>query len=108
MSKESMHFALVKYCQDNKYALITEYKFNTYRKWKADYYIPSMNLLIEYEGLGGNTKSGNGGHQTKTGYTSNCEKYNSACILGFNLLRYTALNTHQLINDLELLRNRIF
>jgi hypothetical protein len=104
MSKSDLHFQLVKFCQEKNYKLIQEYKFNTDRRWKADYFIPEMNLLIEYEGLGGNTRSGNGGHQTKSGYTSNCEKYNSACLLGYDLLRYTALNTNQLVNDLHKLK----
>jgi hypothetical protein len=46
-----------------------------------------------------------GGHQTLTGYTANCEKYNRASLMGFKLLRYTAKNSKDLLNDLKFLLN---
>ena len=104
MSKASLHYAIIEFCQSNNYELVQEYQFNPDRKFRADYYIPNLNCLIEYEGMGGKTKQGIGGHQTLKGYTSNCDKYNSACILGFNLLRFTAKNTktfHELITKLK-------
>ena len=94
MSKQSIHYAIVKFCQDNNYELIQEYRFNTSRRWLADFYIKELNCLIEFEGMGGRAKGGIGGHQTLVGYTNNCDKYNSACLLGFNLLRFTAKNTN--------------
>ena len=104
MSKLSLHYAIIKFCQENNYELVQEYRFNNSRRWLADYFIKDLNCLIEYEGMGGRAKGGIGGHQTLSGYTSNCDKYNSACLLGFNLLRFTAKNTHtftELINKLK-------
>jgi hypothetical protein len=103
MSKASLYYALIEFCQRNKLTLIKEFRFNLSRRWKADYFIIELNCLIEFEGLGGKTKQGIGGHQTKLGYTSNCEKYNKASLMGFKLLRYTAINTNQCVNDLEIL-----
>ena len=75
------------------FTLVHEFQFDPTRKWRADHYIPELNVLIEYEGLGvGRNKNRSGGHQTVKGYTANFEKYNRASMLGFWLLRYTALN----------------
>ena len=101
MSKLSLHYFLIQFCQVHELTLIFEYKFNPDRKWKADYFIKELNLLIEYEGMGGKASGGIGGHQTLVGYTNNCEKYNSACLLGFKLLRYTSKNTNQSHKDLN-------
>lgn len=73
-----------------------EYLFSL-RKFRFDYALDAAKIAIEYEGL----MSEKSGHTTITGYTSNCEKYNLACILGWKVLRYTALNYKQLENDLK-------
>jgi hypothetical protein len=74
-----------------------EYKFHHERKWKFDYAIPELKIAIEYEGL----MSEKSGHTTITGYSDNCEKYNMAVILGWKVLRYTALNWNNLREDLK-------
>jgi len=106
MSKTSLHYALLEFCQRNKLTLIQEFKFNLSRRWKADYFISELNCLIEFEGMGGESKQGIGRHQTKKGYTDDCEKYSTASLMNFKLLRYTALNTNQCVNDLEILLNQ--
>lgn len=83
----------------------TEYEFVPGRKFAADWALTDHMILIEYEGLifNSNKKSSTGksGHTTVTGYTSNCEKYNLATVLGYRLLRYTAMNYKHLRGDLE-------
>jgi hypothetical protein len=106
-AKTSLHYAIVKFCKDNKYELIQEYRFNPERRWKADYFITDLNCLIEFEGMGGRAKGGIGGHQTLNGYTKNCDKYNSACLLGFNLLRFTAANTNTFTELITKLKNKL-
>jgi len=78
---------------------VAEYKFCEDRKFKFDWALPTSGrkIAIEYEGL----MSEKSGHTTITGYTSNCEKYNLACILGWRVLRYTALNYKDLERDLK-------
>lgn len=71
------------------------------RKFRADFYLPAYNCVIEYEGL--NSKKS--GHLTFDGYTKNCEKYNLISLNGYKLLRYTIKNLNQLVNDLKVLRN---
>lgn len=100
---QSLQYALIKFTQDNNLTLVKEYRFDPNRRWKSDYFIPEINCLVEYEGL---VHSGKGGHQTKKGYTNNCEKYNRACLLGFKLLRYTSLNTNDCLKDLNELINK--
>jgi very-short-patch-repair endonuclease len=77
-----------------------EFKFNPKRKWKFDYYIPELKLGIEVEGgtyketwyrdkKTGELKHHVGGrHNTGEGFLEDCEKYNSATVLGFKILRF--------------------
>ena len=64
--------------------VIPEYQFNPKRKWKADYFIPTLRLLIEQEG---GIYTGQA-HGSITGILRDIEKYNSATVLGFSILRF--------------------
>lgn len=79
--------------------VVAEYKFCPTRKFRADFYIPSLEVLIEYEGI----MSAKARHTSVKGYTMDCEKYNIASIMGFRLLRYTVLNVEDILKDLELI-----
>lgn len=79
---------------------VAEYQFCPVRKFRSDVYVPSLNLLIEYEGI----NSAKSGHTTALGYTKDCQKYNIGSLMGFRLLRYTALNKTDLERDLEALK----
>lgn len=76
---------------------VREYVFHSKRKFRFDWAIPELKLAIEYEGL----FSEKSGHTTVTGYTKDCEKYNQAALLGWKVLRYTALNYKQLYRDID-------
>jgi len=65
-----------------------EYKFYPKRKWRADFAWPYDGLLCEVEG-GVWTK---GRHITGKGFTDDCEKYNTASIIGYRLIR--VVNEH--------------
>ena len=62
-----------------------EFKFCPTRKFKADYYIPELKLLIEKEGGIYTGKA----HGSITGILRDIEKYNLATKLGYKVLRYT-------------------
>ena len=62
-----------------------EYRFNSARKWRADFVIHEHNILIEFEG----GIYGAGRHGRGRGYSNDCKKYNSATCLGYRVLRYT-------------------
>lgn len=100
MSAPKLDLLLTYLCKENRLTLVREFRFDKSRRWRADFYIElgDKRILIEYEGL---VSSGRGGHQTKTGYTNNCEKYNRAAILGYIVLRYTAINFRTVENDLN-------
>tara|TARA_R100000951_G_C2652570_1_gene184884 strand:+ start:1497 stop:1892 length:396 start_codon:yes stop_codon:yes gene_type:complete len=75
---------------------VEEYRFHKTRRWRFDVAILNINVAIEYEGIVGHKSR----HTSITGYTKDCEKYNNAAILGWKVLRYTALNYEDLTNDL--------
>ena len=62
-----------------------EYEFAAPRKYRADFHIPALNLLIEVEGGIWN----DGAHTRGKHFESDAAKYNLATKLGFSLLRYT-------------------
>ena len=75
---------------------VREYVFHPKRKFRFDWAIPDLKIAIEYEGL----MSEKSGHTTVTGYTKDCEKYNLAALMGWKVLRYTALNYKHLYRDI--------
>lgn len=68
--------------------VVTEYQFHPKRKWRFDYAIPSHKIAIEVEG-------GiwiDGRHNRASGFLKDMEKYNTAAVLGWRLLRCTPQN----------------
>ena len=66
-----------------------EYKFCRGRRWRADFHIKPM-ILVELEGIIYRPKPGQKSrHTTPKGFEDDCEKYNEANILRFNVLRFT-------------------
>lgn len=76
--------------------LRAEFRFCPGRRFRADWYIPSLNVLVEYEGI----FAAKSRHTHLEGYSKDCEKYNLATVLGFRVLRYTAQNYAQAQADL--------
>ncbi|EOH6358128.1 DUF559 domain-containing protein [Acinetobacter baumannii] len=62
-----------------------EYKFHPEHKWRADFLITGTKILIEVEG---GIWSG-GRHTRGKGYLGDMEKYNSAVMMGFTVLRFS-------------------
>ena len=65
--------------------------------FRSDFYVESMNLLIEFEGIVSNKSR----HTSILGYSKDCEKYNLFSLAGYKLLRYTAITIPNLIDDLN-------
>jgi len=80
-----------------RFEYVKEYKFAKDRKFKFDFFVPSLNLGIEYEGIYG----GKSRHTTVSGYAKDAEKYNLATCLGYKVLRYTNGSISNLITDIE-------
>lgn len=94
-SPERKAFRHIMRCHEG---IVEEFRFSK-RKFRADYAIPEKMILIEFEGI----MIGKSRHTTVTGYTRDCEKYNLAAILGYKVLRYTALNFREVWRDLKMI-----
>lgn len=65
---------------------VTEHQFHPTRKWRFDFAWPGRQLAAEVEG---GTWGGGSRHTSGAGYQGDCEKYNSAAVMGWMVLRYT-------------------
>ena len=96
-------FAL--HCRAERLQVEREYCFHSERKWRFDFAFPSEKIAVEIEG--GVFKYG--GHSRGKGYEKDCEKYNSAVIMGWRVLRYSTdmVLAGTAINDiLDLLKGK--
>jgi very-short-patch-repair endonuclease len=64
---------------------VREYEFAPGRKFRADFHIQSLSLLVEIEGGIWN----DGAHTRGKHFESDAAKYNLATKMGFKLLRYS-------------------
>ena len=86
------------WCNEKCLQLETEFIFNPDRKWRFDFAIPSIKVAVEFEG---GIFLKNSGHNTARHYTKDAEKYNSAAIQGWRVLRFTAKNYKNLLTELN-------
>lgn len=62
-----------------------EFQFDPPRRWKFDFCWPERLLAVEVEGGAWSR----GRHTRGLGFTSDCEKYSAAAILGWRIIRAT-------------------
>jgi very-short-patch-repair endonuclease len=74
-------FAL--HCRAEKLKPIREYEFFPGRRWRFDFAFVENGKKIAVE------IEGRGRHQSFGGFDKDCEKYNTAAIMGWFVLRYT-------------------
>lgn len=103
--KDWLGWNLLFFCNNHALILEEEYKFDVNgRQWKGDYCIPALSVLVEYEGI----FSEKSRHTSLKGYTGDTDKYREAAKQGWIVLRYTAKNYKQVINDLnEILKSKL-
>ena len=81
------YFAILWQNYNEGYKLRREFQFASPRKWRFDFANPDLRIAVDIEGL---TYRGKGGrHQRAAGYQRDLEKYNTATLLGWLVLRYT-------------------
>ncbi len=100
--KDWMGLNLFLWCSEKGMKLMEEYRFHPERKWRADYFIGELKCVIEYEGLFSETSR----HTTAKGYSGDTDKYREAAKIGLTVLRYTAMNYKQVLQDLNDLYNQ--
>lgn len=83
--------------QQKEIEFVCEHKFHDVRKFRLDIAIIDLKIGIEYEGI----ISEKSRHTAKIGYTNDCEKYNLAQLSGWRVLRYTAINYKDFLNDVN-------
>lgn len=78
---------------------VKEYRFHSVRKWRFDYAIPEHLVALEVEG---GVWTG-GRHTSPKGFLGDMEKYNTATIMGWKVLRTTPddLCTNKTLNMLK-------
>ncbi len=63
-----------------------EFRFHPERKWRFDFAWPDHKVAVEVEG----GQFSVGRHQRLSGFEADCDKYNSAALLGWAVLRFTS------------------
>jgi len=74
-----------------------EWKFHPIRKWRFDFFIPTLKVACEYEGI----FSKKSRHTTQGGYSGDVEKYREAAKMGITVFRYTAKDFKNVLKDLH-------
>jgi hypothetical protein len=74
--------------KSEKIKVETEYKFLSDRKFRFDFCIPKIMTAIESEGGMFSEKSR---HRTGVGYINDCEKYNHATAMGWQVYRVATI-----------------
>ena len=62
-----------------------EFKFHPSRKWRADFHLKDRKILVEVEG----GIWSNGRHTRGKGYIADLEKYNTATMMGYQVIRFS-------------------
>lgn len=91
---KNIHF----FCQDNHIRLEKEHRFDNIKKWRFDYAMPALKIAVEFEGGIYLQRSG---HNTAKHYTKDTEKYNRAAVLGWRVIRVTAINYKTVLETLK-------
>ena len=76
---------LSQHLRAHKIEYVQEFQFKAERKWRADFHLVDTKILIEVEG----GIWSNGRHTRGKGYSGDMEKYNSASLLGYTVLRFS-------------------
>jgi very-short-patch-repair endonuclease len=92
-----IHWQLKYWCIEKGIRLEKEFRFAKGRKYRGDFALPDQMIIIEYEGI----FSEHSRHTNKIGYSKDTDKYRLAATMGWTVLRYTAVNYKNVIQDLE-------
>jgi very-short-patch-repair endonuclease len=81
---EPLHDYFTALCRSDLHVdCIKEYKFHPTRRWRFDYAIPAHKIALEVEG----GVWSQGRHTRPKGFLGDVEKYNTATLMGWRVLR---------------------
>jgi hypothetical protein len=89
---------LLYWSNEHSLTMEEEYKFCDDRGWRFDWAIASIKVAIEFEGGIFMHKSG---HTNVAGMVKDSEKYNRAAVMGWKVIRVTALNYTTVLKTLN-------
>lgn len=93
-----LNWNLQYWCNERSLTLETEYKFCDDRGWRFDFCIPAHKIAIEFEG---GIFMKNSSHNTAKMYNKDTNKYNRATVLGYKIIRVTAMNYTTVLKTLN-------
>jgi hypothetical protein len=88
VSKSDAHLLMEIHLKELKIPFVTECRFDVKRKWRFDFFLPKVNqpgFAIEIEGAVWTR----GRHTRGKGYLGDMEKYNTAAVMGYRVLRFS-------------------
>jgi very-short-patch-repair endonuclease len=87
------------------FLLAPEFRFHVDRRWRFDYAIPDLKIAIEIEG--GIWQYGR--HNHPIGFSKDCEKYNTATLMGWIIFRLpdSEINFERIGEIAEFVKNKI-
>jgi very-short-patch-repair endonuclease len=83
--KNEAQILLGQHINELKISYGMEYQFDKSRRWRADFYLIEHGILIEIEG----SVWTQGRHTRGAGFLADMEKYNTATMLGYRVLRFS-------------------
>ena len=95
--KDWLEMNLQLWANEKSVKLCQEHKFDDVRKWRFDWAFPALKIAVEYEGIFCKKSR----HTSIKGYQGDIAKYNKATLLGWRVIRFTASDYKQIIQQLN-------
>lgn len=95
--KDWLEMNLQMWANEKAIELCQEHKFDEVRKWRFDWAFPALKISVEYEGIFCKKSR----HTSIKGYQGDIEKYNKATLLGWKVIRVTASDYKNIIQQLN-------
>lgn len=86
------------WCKEHALTLTREHQFCPGRKFRFDFCVIDLKIAVEFEG---GIYQQISGHNTAKHYTKDTDKYNWAAVLGWRVIRVTAMNYKTVLSSLN-------
>lgn len=93
-----LEWNLLYWANEHCLSLESEYQFDPERKWRSDWALTALKVLIEFEG---GIFMQRGGHNSAAGIQRDIEKYTRAEQLGYTVIRLHAKNYTTVLKTLN-------